>query len=290
MEEAAHPSIPVEIDGAIRRVAVDRLADGRSRLDHDEVAVEEPLEIQLGSAPLVVLMRTPGHDAELVRGFLVSEGVVAHAGQIRSLRHCSLAVDPDAADNVIRVQLEDGVEVDLQRLRRNLHASSSCGICGKASIENVLEAAAPLRDDSRFDMRLLSRLVSRLRSGQLLFDRTGGVHAAGLVAPGGELLVVREDVGRHNAVDKVVGWALASGRVPLAGHALVVSGRISFEIAQKALAARIPLLAAVSAPTSLAVELAEGAGLTLVGFLRGQRANVYGLRERLVGEWPAAVG
>jgi len=288
MEEAVRPS--AQLDGALRRIGVDRLAGGRVHRFDDQVAVEEPLEIQLGSATLVVLMRTPGHDAELARGFLVSEGVVAHPGQIRSLRHCSLATDPDAADNVIRVHLEEGVPVDLQRLRRNLHASSSCGICGKASIENVLHSAPPLHDDSRFDARGLAGLVSDLRSGQALFDRTGGVHGAGLVAPDGSLLVVREDVGRHNAVDKVIGWALERGRLPLSGHALVVSGRISFEIAQKALAARIPLVAAVSAPTSLAVELAEGAGLTLVGFLREGRANVYGLRARLAGEGPAGLG
>jgi FdhD protein len=248
----------------------------------DLVAREEPLEIQLRGATLAVVMRTPGHDAELARGFLVSERVVRHAADIAAVRHCTMVSDPGAEDHVVNVTLRDGVTVDLDALRRNLFASSSCGVCGKATIENALAVAPPLDDPARFASDFFAGLADRLAAEQPVFARTGGLHAAALVAPDGALRVVREDVGRHNAVDKIVGWALERDRVPLSGHVLLVSGRISFEIVQKALAARLPVIAAVSAPSSLAVDLAERAGLMLVGFLRGRRFNVYGRRERLV--------
>jgi FdhD protein len=247
----------------------------------DLVAREEPLEIQLRGVSLAVVMRTPGHDDELVRGFLVSERVVAHAADIAAIRHCAVVPDPDAEDNVVAVTLREGVRVDFEALRRNLFANASCGVCGKATIDNALAVAPPLDDTARFSAAFFADLGGQLAAGQTVFARTGGLHAAALFTAHGELLVVREDVGRHNAVDKVIGWALARDRVPLAGHVLMVSGRISFEIAQKALAARIPVIAAVSAPSSLAVDLAERAGLTLVAFLRGDRFNVYGARERV---------
>ena len=256
--------------------------DGVSAVaDRDVVACEEPLEIQLHGATLAVVMRTPGHDLELARGFLVTERVVQRAADIAAVRHCSVVAEPDAEDNVINVTLRDGVAVDLEALRRNLFASSSCGICGKATIENALAVAPPLDDPARFAPAFFHDLADRLGAEQPVFARTGGLHAAALLAPDGALLVAREDVGRHNAVDKIVGWALERDRVPLAGHALMVSGRISFEIVQKALAARLPVIAAVSAPSSLAVDLAQQAGLMLVGFLRGRRFNVYGHRQRL---------
>jgi FdhD protein len=264
-----------------RDVHVRRFQEGSDEPLRDAVAREEPLEIRLGGAPLAVLMRTPGHDRELALGFLVTERVVASAAEVESVRHCAQGPDPEAAQNVIQVVLAPGVRVDLDALRRNLYASSSCGVCGKATIENALAAAAPLDDACRFDADFFYPLPARLAAAQALFARTGGLHAAGLFDPRGELLVAREDVGRHNAVDKVVGWELARGRLPLAGHALLVSGRVSYEIAQKALAARIPVVAAVSAPSSLAVDLAERSGMTLVGFLRGRGLNVYGQRERL---------
>jgi len=260
-----------------------RVVDGVARSGADAVACEEPLEIQLGAAPLAVLMRTPGHDEELASGFLVTERVVADPAQIVSVRHCSQARDPAAAGNVVRAVLADGVRVDLERLRRNLYASSSCGVCGKATLENALATAPPLDDPARFPASFFYPLPEQLIKAQVAFSETGGVHGAALFAPDGELLAVREDVGRHNAVDKVVGFALRAGRLPLAGHVLLVSGRISFEIAQKALAARIPLVAAVSAPTSLAVELATRARITLVAFLRGRSFNLYGARERVRG-------
>jgi FdhD protein len=266
------------------RVARVRCSEGHGELATDSVAREEPLEIQLGGAPLAVLMRTPGHDPDLALGFLVSERVVASPEQISSVRHCRQVSDPDASENVIRVLLAPGVAVDLDALRRNLYASSSCGICGKATIANALASAPPLADESRFEMAFFPPLPERLRAAQPAFAETGGLHAAGLFSPDGELLVAREDIGRHNAVDKVIGWALREGRLPLTGHVLLVSGRISYELVQKALAARIPVLAAVSAPSSLAVELAEQAGMTLIGFLRGASFNVYGERSRVVAE------
>ena len=269
-------------DDAIRRVARVRWSEGAAEASDDAVAREEPLEIQIGAAPIAVVMRTPGDDADLALGFLVTERIVRSAKDVVSLRHCSLATDPDAADNVVRAVLDPGVRVDLEALRRNLYATSSCGICGKATIEQALVAAPPLDDPARFPAAFFEALPERARAAQAVFARTGGLHAAALFAPDGRLLALREDVGRHNAVDKVVGWAAREDRLPLAGHVLLVSGRVSYEIAQKALAARIPLVAAVSAPSSLAVELALEGGMALVCFLRGRNFSVYGSRERVV--------
>ena len=276
-------------DEAVRRVDLRRVAAGGAVATRDFVAREEPLEIQLRGVSLAVVMRTPGHDDELVRGFLVTERVVGRAADIAAIRHCRVVSDPAAEDNVVAVTLRDGVHVDLEALRRNLFANASCGVCGKASIDSALAVAPPLDDRSRVSAALVSGLAAQLAAAQPTFARTGGLHAAGLFAADGALLVAREDIGRHNAVDKVIGWALARDRLPLAGHLLMVSGRISFEIAQKALAARIPVVAAVSAPSSLAVELAESAGLTLIGFLRNGRFNVYGRHDRIRTEdWTEA--
>jgi FdhD protein len=271
----------------IREVKVTRFADGAAEPAGDRVAHEEPLEIQLAGASLAVVMRTPGQDLELVTGFLVTERVVESLAEIESVRHCTETATPEAEDNVVRVTLRPGVRPDLEKLRRNLFASSSCGVCGKATLENALATAAPLDDPTRLPASLLLALPERLRAAQRVFDETGGLHAAGLFDATGRLLVAREDVGRHNAVDKVIGWAARAGRLPLAGHVLVVSGRASFEIVQKALAARVPIVAAVSAPSSLAVSLAEAGGIALVGFLRGPSFNVYGARERILPGAPA---
>ncbi len=270
---------PPELEDQIAEVAVVR--SGREPATADWVAREEPLEIRLHDVPLAVIMRTPGHDVELVTGFLVTERVVASVGDLVSVRPCPEAPSPDAAGNVMQAVLRPGVAVDLESLRRNLYASSSCGVCGKATLENALAAAPPLDDPARFDAAFFARLPSALRHAQPAFARTGGLHAAALVAPDGAVVTVREDVGRHNAVDKVVGAAVRSGRLPLTGHVLLVSGRVSFEIVQKALAARVPVIAAVSAPTSLAVELAAAARIALVGFLRGDTCNVYGATDRV---------
>ena len=268
---------------ASARVDATRYAGAVARRSSEAVAREEPLEIQLGAAPLAVVMRTPGHDEELSCGLLVTERVVARPADIVSVRHCREARSPEAAENVIRVVLAEGVRVDLEALRRNLYASSSCGICGKATLDNALAAAPPLEDPARFAPEFLYALPERLSRAQAVFAETGGVHGAALFDRRGELVVAREDIGRHNAVDKVVGYALRSRRFPLAGHVLLVSGRISYEIVQKALAARIPVVAAVSAPSSLAVELATRARMALVAFLRGRSFNVYGERARVEG-------
>ncbi|HSP99650.1 MAG TPA: formate dehydrogenase accessory sulfurtransferase FdhD [Candidatus Dormibacteraeota bacterium] len=266
---------------AIREVALTRVAAAGATADRDAVACEEPLEIQVRGVPVAVLMRTPGHDEELARGFLVTERIVRAADEITAVRHCRVIEDPAAEDNVIAVSLRGDVALDLEALRRNLFTSASCGICGKATIDQALAVAPPLDDPTRVAPATVRAVMTRLAAAQPVFAATGGLHGAGLFTADGALRVVREDVGRHNAVDKVVGWTLARGPLPLAGHILAVSGRISFEIAQKALAARIPIVAAVSAPTSLAVDLAERAGMTLVGFARGDRFNVYGERERI---------
>lgn len=266
-----------------RQVARTRFEETRCSHAPDSVAREEPLEIQIGGASLAVVMRTPGHDLELVTGFLLTERIVSGPGDIESVRPCGEVTEPAAEDNVVRAILGEGLRVDLERLRRNLFASSSCGVCGKATIEAALEAAPPLEDAAHFEAELLYVLPERLRGAQPVFDATGGLHGAALFDAAGRLLVAREDVGRHNAVDKIVGWAARTGSFPLPGHILMVSGRVSFEIVQKALAARIPLVAAVSAPSSLAIELAEASGIAIAGFLRGRSLSLYGDRGRIHG-------
>jgi len=278
---ATKPGMPRSIDDSVGVVARTRIAGERVTDGRDVVAREEPLEIQLDGASLAVVMRTPGYDEELALGLLSAERVIASLEDVSSIRHATTAPSPDAADNILQVRLRAGLRIDWQRLRRNLYASASCGICGKATIEATLTTSPPLDDASCFPPTLFRGLPARLRAAQHAFEETGGLHAAGLFAPSGELLVTREDVGRHNAVDKVVGWALRERRVPLAGHVLLVSGRVSYEIAEKALAARIPVVAAVSAPSSLAVALAEEARMAIVGFLRGDTMNVYGERSRI---------
>ena len=250
----------------------------------DTVAAEEPLEIRLSGTPLAVTMRTPGDDFDLVHGFLATEGVIASDADVLALRYCD-SVDADGRNtyNVVDVDLAPGVEAPDTALDRNFLTSSSCGVCGKASIDAIRtrtrhDVAA---DEVRLPLDTLLALPDRLRAAQQVFEKTGGLHAAGLFTADGELVALREDVGRHNAVDKVVGDAVRTGRLPLAGHVLMVSGRASFELTQKAAMAGIPVLAAVSAPSSLAVELAADVGITLVGFLRGDGCNVYSRTDRI---------
>jgi len=255
--------------------------EGKVRRFQDYLVGEEPLEIRVGQHPLSVTMRTPGHDLELTAGFLCTEGLIQSREQIRSLEHAAGTGEQDRG-NVVQVELEDEVALNLEQTRRNFFAASSCGICGKASIEQVrLRGIPPPNPDLRLDPEVLCRLPDTLRSAQAIFGRTGGLHAAALFDTRGEMVVLREDVGRHNAVDKVVGWALREGRLPLAENVLMVSGRGGFEIIQKATVAGIPLVASVSAPSSLAVQLARELRLTLVGFLRGKRFLVYAGEERL---------
>jgi FdhD protein len=273
-----------------------RVRDEKTAYRPDTLAVEEPMEIRVGGRPLTVTMRTPGDDFDLATGFLVSEGVVQSAEDIAGIRYCAGATGRGTSRsseaesgagtnsyNIVDVLLAQGVAPPDSSLERNFYTTSSCGLCGKASLDAVSTTAAwtVAEDPLRLAPRTLTVLPERLRSAQRVFDSTGGLHAAGLFTAEGELLCLREDVGRHNAVDKVVGHAQRSGLLPLRGTVLMVSGRASFELVQKAVMAGIPVLAAVSAPSSLAVDLAVESGLTLVGFLRGTSMNVYAGHERL---------
>ncbi|MEV0275708.1 formate dehydrogenase accessory sulfurtransferase FdhD [Streptomyces sp. NPDC050610] len=268
---------------ARRRVI--RIRDGAVSSRPDTLVTEEPLEIRLNGKPLAITMRTPGDDFALAAGFLVSEGVLGSADELANIVYCAGATeDGSNTYNVVDVRLAPGVPVPDITLERNVYTTSSCGLCGKASLDAVrtttrweIADALPVR----IEPELLAALPDRLRASQRVFDRTGGLHAAALFTTDGELLDVREDVGRHNAVDKLVGRALQQGRLPLSDAILLVSGRASFELAQKAVMAGIPALAAVSAPSSLAVDLAAETGLTLVGFLRGSSMNVYAGDHRI---------
>ena len=252
MTEAAPPY-------STARVEVVRIPDGAT---HDVVAVEEPLEIRIGGRPVAVTMRTPGHDEELAIGFALSEG----------LRPAGARVPDDLAANTVEL---DAPGFDPGRLARSFYTTSSCGVCGKGALEAIAVEAPRVESDLRVAADMIAALPDRLRASQPAFAATGGIHATGLFDEGGALLCLREDVGRHNAMDKVIGWAFGEGRLPLARLVLCVSGRLSFELVQKAAVAGCPLLVAVGAPSSLAVELARDRGVTLCGFVRGGRVNVY---------------
>ncbi|WP_306204844.1 formate dehydrogenase accessory sulfurtransferase FdhD [Actinoplanes sp. RD1] len=265
----------------VMKINLDTTAEPRRR--PDDLAAEEPLEIRLRKEPLAVTMRTPGQDIDLAMGFLLTEGIIRAAGDVVTAQLCA-GTDTPNTYNVVDIVLGADVPPPVTDPSRNFYTTSSCGVCGKASIDAV-------RTRSQFDIvpdatsvtaRTLADLPDKLRAAQRTFDRTGGLHAAGLFTAAGELVVLREDVGRHNAVDKVIGWALRAGRLPLTDHVLLVSGRASFELTQKAWMAGIPVLAAVSAPSTLAAELADEAGMTLVGFLRGPSMNVYAGAQRVV--------
>ncbi|HEV8002511.1 MAG TPA: formate dehydrogenase accessory sulfurtransferase FdhD [Planctomycetaceae bacterium] len=239
--------------------------------DSDELVTEEPLEIRVGGRGISVTMRTPGNDAELAAGFLLSEGLVHQRQDIVRIHSCA------QAENLMNVMLDPAVRVDLEKLTRHVFAASSCGLCGKATIDAIRAQLPPLSDSDlpQIPAAVIASMPSAMRTAQGTFDRTGGLHAAALFDERGRLIVVREDVGRHNAVDKVLGYSLLNDLLPLDRHVLVVSGRSSFEIMQKALAGRIPIVAAVSAPSSLAVDFARENRQTLIGFLRDRRMNVY---------------
>ena len=266
------------------RRSVLRIDKDRAVTRPDTLVVEDPFEIRVGGRALVVTMRTPGHDIDLAHGFLTTEGVITSAGEVTVARYCD-GVDEHGINtyNVLDVTLADGVAPPDPSLERNFYTTSSCGVCGKASIESVrTRTRFPIAADGCVVGReVLAGLPAALRAAQRVFDRTGGLHAAGLFSTEGRLLCLREDVGRHNAVDKVVGWAVREGRLPLRATVLLVSGRASFELTQKALMAGIPVLAAVSAPSTLAVDLAEESGMTLVGFVRGDSMNVYAGAQRV---------
>jgi FdhD protein len=267
-----------------RSVALTQVTEwdnGTTRRKEDYLAAEEPLEIRIGEHPLSVTMRTPGDDRELAAGFLFTEGIVERRAQILSLEENAGENAANRA-NAVRATLAPESITDFGKMRRHFFAASSCGICGKASIDAVRSRAlAPPSEGFRIDPEALVRMPDALRESQAVFGRTGGLHAAALLDATGQLLVLREDIGRHNAVDKVIGWALLEERVPLANAMLLVSGRGGFEIVQKAIVAGLPVVACVSAPSSLAVQLARELGQTLVGFLRGRRFVIYSGEQRI---------
>ena len=252
---------------ASRTISLIQCHPGGTTKAEDHVAVEEPLEIRLDGHPVAVVMRTPGHDEELAAGFLVTEGIISTVAQLRK-------IEPRPEENRVLVFLQDGVEVDLGRLTRHLFTGSSCGLCGKATLEAIFTDFPPIGRKVEIPDEVFLTAPGKLRAAQETFESTGGLHAAGVFSKAGELLILREDIGRHNAVDKVIGHALLNG-IDLTSTLLLVSGRLSFEILQKSLAARIPALAAISAPSSLAVEFARKSGQTLVGFLRPPTFNRY---------------
>ncbi len=258
----------------------------------DQVVVEEPLEIRIGYGPghartqssISITMRTPGQDAELAAGFLLSEGVIRGSSDIETVRTIGSPSGPVAAQNIVELELRPTVAVDMPRLERHFYTTSSCGVCGKSSLEALELQRAPTLDAAhpRVPRNLVHALPEKLRSAQAVFDQTGGLHAAALFDAAGDLLTLREDVGRHNAVDKLVGSQIWAGQLPLADKGILVSGRASFELMQKALMAGCPMLVAVGAPSSLAVELAVRFGMTLLGFVRDGRFNIYSGADRLV--------
>ncbi|WP_084605904.1 formate dehydrogenase accessory sulfurtransferase FdhD [Agreia bicolorata] len=273
------------------RRRVTRLTVGGSKsVREDVLAAEEPLEIRVGGQSLAITMRTPGDDIDLAAGFLVSEGVISSGEQFSAARYCAGATDEGLNTyNVLDVTLAPGVAPPDPSLQRNFFTTSSCGLCGKASIDAVRTTSAYTSESDalRIEAALLTTFPDRLREQQAVFDKTGGLHAAALFdGATGELLVLREDVGRHNAVDKVIGWATRENLLPLRGTVLMVSGRASFELMQKASMAGVPMLAAVSAPSSLAAELASELGITLVGFLRGDSMVIYAGAERVLESAP----
>ncbi|MEV4092711.1 formate dehydrogenase accessory sulfurtransferase FdhD [Streptosporangium saharense] len=281
-----HP-VPARRPGPSTRTRVREVTGGVVRDRRDDLATEEPLEIRVQSGgarrTVAITMRTPGADFELAAGFLSGEGLAGRA-EIASIAYCTDEdVAPEARYNTVTVRLR-GPLPDLPSLDRHFVTSSACGVCGSASLDALRDRCAPLpAGDVRVSPQILYGLPERLRQAQGVFGKTGGLHAAGLFTPEGDLVALREDVGRHNALDKLVGWALMNGMTPLTGHVLMVSGRTSYEITQKALSAGIPVVCAVSAPSSLAVDLAREFGMTLVGFLREERFNLYAGAERVTG-------
>jgi FdhD protein len=269
-------------DSATSHVSVRRIALPDSATTFEDVtAREEPLEIRVEGRSVAVLMRTPGHDEELVAGFLVSEGVIKSARDILEISQCPSTGNTHG--NVVDVLL-GAVVVNWDNLTRHVFSASSCGICGKTSIESVFQSFPPVTSDLRVSPELITTLPAKLRAAQETFSQTGGLHASAIFDEHGEMLVLREDVGRHNALDKVLGHGLQNNVLPYSRHVLLVSGRVSFELMQKALAAGVPIVAAISAPSSLAVEFAQTSGQTLIGFLRGQTMNVYTHPERIAFE------
>jgi FdhD protein len=273
--------------GSKTKVRVRVVEDGRLRVRPDTLATEEPMEIRIVSGDVrqtvAITMRTPGADFELAAGFLYGEGIVSSPEDILKISYCvDSHLDTEQQYNIVNVELRDGRGYDLRSLERHFYTTSACGVCGKASLEQLeLRGCPVISPGPQVTAETIYALPERLREAQGVFDATGGLHAAALFDKDGNLLALREDVGRHNATDKLVGWALLEGRLPLSDHIVMVSGRSSFEILQKCLAAGVPVVCAISAPSSLAVDVARQFGMTLVGFLRGNRFNVYSGSERI---------
>jgi len=267
----------------ILTIPVQKVEGQSSTSCQDLLAVEEPLEIRIGDQTVSITMRTPGNDFDLAAGFLFTEGILQDSGQIRRIHWSKSDGNPRQASNSVTVELEAGVEIDFARLERHFYTSSSCGVCGKASIEALEMQRCPVlpRDSPKVDPAVIHRLPEILRSQQAVFAHTGGLHAAALFNAVGELVLLREDIGRHNAVDKLIGAEMLANHTPLDRHLILVSGRASFELVQKALMAGIPILAAVGAPSSLAVETAQRFNMTLAGFVRGGRFNIYSGASRI---------
>jgi FdhD protein len=273
--------------GSKTKTRVRVVEDGRVRVRPDTLATEEPMEIRLlvgqTAQTVAVTMRTPGADFELAAGFLYGEGILDSPDDVKKISYCvDSDLDAEQKYNIVNVELRGGREFDLRPLERHFYTTSACGVCGKASLEQLeLRGCPVMQAGPEVSAETINTLPEKLREAQGLFEATGGLHAAALFDEQGELLALREDVGRHNATDKLVGWALLEGRLPLTGHIVMVSGRSSFEILQKSLAAGAPFVCAISAPSSLAVDVARQFGMTLVGFLRGGRFNVYAGSERI---------
>lgn len=268
---------------AVKNINVTKITESGTEIKPDLLAIEEPLEIRIGFGPLEdrqqkslsVTMRTPGHDFELAIGFLFTEGIIQHLDQVESVKYCEDVGKQEEKGNVVRVELKPEVSIDFEKLQRHFYTSSSCGVCGKSSIESVRVVCQSLSDGFSISASLIHQLPNTLRKAQTVFEYTGGLHAVGLFNKTGELILLREDVGRHNALDKAIGAMVLKKQVPLSEYTLLVSGRASFELVQKAAVAGIPVLAAVGAPSSLAVALAKESGMTLIGFVRHERFNIY---------------
>lgn len=275
---------------SVKPIETIKVTSSGSKVMPDLMAVEEPLEIRIGYGPLgdrkqkslSVTMRTPGHDYELATGFLFTEAIIDSFDQVESIKYCEDVGKQEEKENVVRVELSPKVILDTGKLQRNFYTSSSCGVCGKSSIEAVHVSCQILKDTINIDKQVIHSLPNRLRETQQIFEHTGGLHAVGLFDIDGKLLMTREDVGRHNAMDKIIGAALFKKDVPLSGGIMMVSGRASFELVQKALRAGAPILAAVGAPSSLAVTLAKDMGMTLLGFVRENSFNVYCGQHRIM--------
>ena len=274
---------------AVKNIEIHKVSASGTELGDDLLAVEEPLEIRVGFGPLndrqqkslSVTMRTPGHDFELALGFLFTEGIIQSFHQVESIKYCDDVGRAEEKENVVRVELKPEVQLDVQKLQRNFYTTSSCGVCGKSSIEAVKVYCETLAVNWSVKADIVHALPVKLREAQRVFEHTGGLHASGLFNVQGELVLLREDIGRHNALDKVVGAMLVNGELPLSNYILLVSGRTSFELVQKAARAGIPLLAGVGAPSSLAVSLAKDFIMTLLGFVRNGKFNIYSGLERI---------